>query len=88
METRADQSAFPLTFDAQMLANIAKDVKDKGQAPIEIDGMSLREYACIKNGIAETGDEVLDEIIRKGQRMKLAGKLANETVKDCAQQHK
>lgn len=45
-------------------------------------GLTKREYACIKLGIPETGDEELDELIRKSEHKRIAiaamnGLLAN-----------
>lgn len=53
-----------------------------------LNSLSKREYTCIHNGIPETGDEVLDDIIRKGQRMKLAsiameGMVANPSIMEA-----
>lgn len=60
---------------------------EKSAYPSEDDynyfhGLTKREYACIKLGIPETGDEELDDLIRKSERKRLAesamqGLLAN-----------
>lgn len=36
-------------------------------------GLTKREQFCLTMGVAETGDEELDAIIRKGNEQKLAG---------------
>ena len=36
-------------------------------------GLTKREHFCLEMGVAETGDTELDEIINKGNRIKLAG---------------
>ena len=40
-------------------------------------GMSKREMFCLHTGVAETGDAELDEIIRKGNRQKIAAQICN-----------
>ena len=35
-------------------------------------GLTKREYTCIELGIPETGDPVLDDLIRKAERKKIA----------------
>jgi len=40
-------------------------------------GMTLREYACIKLKVPETGKKWLDEIINKSVRNDLAGQALN-----------
>lgn len=55
-------------------------------------GLTKREYACIKLGIPETGDEVLDDLIRKAERKKFAGLamqglLANSAENDTTIYH-
>lgn len=47
-------------------------------------GLTKREQFCLKMGVAETGDKDLDDIIRKGNKQKLAaiamqGLIASDT---------
>ena len=37
------------------------------------EALSVRQYACIKMGVAETGCAELDAIIEKGNKQRLAG---------------
>lgn len=53
-----DKQAFPLT-DGTTFA---------------YDGLTKQEYACIKLGIPESGDEDIDALIRKSNRMRIAEK--------------
>lgn len=39
------------------------------------DGLTKREMFCLHMGVAETGDAELDEIIRKGNRQKIAAQI-------------
>lgn len=37
------------------------------------NGLTKREYACIKLGIPESGDEEIDDLIKKSERKRIAG---------------
>lgn len=41
------------------------------------DGLTKREMFCLHMGVAETGDAELDEIIRQGNRQKMAVQICN-----------
>ena len=40
----------------------------------QVPGLTKREMFCLHMGVAETGDEELDSIIRKGNQQKMAEK--------------
>jgi len=46
-----------------------------------LSGMTLREYAAIKLGVPDSGDEELDAMIRKSRRERLAGLATQGLVK-------
>lgn len=46
----------------------------KGWDSEEIPGLTKQEYTCIKLGIPESGDEDIDALIRKANRMRIAEK--------------
>ncbi len=48
------------------------------------EGMSLRDYACIRLGIPETGKDWLDKIIRKSLRDRFAGQVIEGLCTGCA----
>jgi hypothetical protein len=57
---------------------------DKGTWEFAALGLTKREMFCLHNDVAETGDAELDEIIKKGNKQKLAmaamqGILANSS---------
>lgn len=40
-------------------------------------GLTKREHFCLHAGVPATGDDELDEIIREGERRRIAGKAMN-----------
>ena len=58
MNKESDKPAFPTEY-------LDKD-GIKGSS-----GLRIRQYACIHLGIPETGDEELDNLIRKAERKKI-----------------
>ena len=48
-----------------------------GECPTLATGLTKRETFCLHMGVAETGDAELDEIIRKGNRQKMAVQAMN-----------
>lgn len=58
--------------------------------PVEsYNGLTKREQFCLKMGVPDTGDSVLDDIIRKGERKRIAamamqGLLSNSVMGDSA----
>jgi hypothetical protein len=59
------KSAFPL-MNTNFHAN--------GERTLELleTGLTKHEYVCIKLGIPDTGDESLDEVIRKSERKRIS----------------
>jgi uncharacterized protein YecA (UPF0149 family) len=73
-----------------MPSGVLRDVHNAGQEPLNT-GLTKREQFCLTMGVAETGDEGLDAIIRKGNEQKFAGlamqgMLANQYVNDFARE--
>lgn len=68
MKTNGDMPAMPVTDDAGMPFN---------SVPAEPStiGLTKREMLCLHVGVAETGDAELDDIIRKGNRQKIAAQI-------------
>lgn len=52
----------------------SRDMEAKNWRRITVAGMSLRQYAAIKLRIPDSGEEWLDEMIRKSLRDEFAGK--------------
>lgn len=48
----------------------------------EQTGMNLRQYACIKLGVSESGNKELDDLIIKSNRKKYATILLQELITD------
>lgn len=49
----------------------AQYYKDNGGHECESFGLTKREYFCLQMGVPETGDQALDDIIRKGNERKI-----------------
>jgi hypothetical protein len=76
MKTKnGDMPAMPtVTYDHSAAMNgFAVTVTD-------MPGMTKREAFCLHMGVADTGDEELDAIIRKGNRQKMAVQICNGFV--------
>lgn len=54
-----------------MPCGVLQDGHNCGEYPLNV-GMTKREMFCLHNGVADTGDAELDEIIRKGNYQKAA----------------
>jgi hypothetical protein len=81
MTSNKDMPAMPQS-GAFSASDDFNDSEDMGGS-----GLTKREHFCLKMGVANTGDEELDAIIRKGVEQKLAGRamqglLANPVMGD------
>lgn len=58
-----DMPAMPITLEP---GEVWSEFEDHA------NGLTKREMFCLHNGVADTGDDELDAIIRKGNRQKMA----------------
>ena len=64
----ADMTIVPSILDTQDSMS-----ENSGGRYVTCNGLTKREQFCLTMGVAETGDEELDAIIRKGNEQKFAG---------------
>jgi hypothetical protein len=67
----ADMPAMPLSGDAYQDFAGFDGSKNTSYNP-ECQGLTKREQFCLQMGVPETGDPELDDIIRKGERKRIA----------------
>jgi hypothetical protein len=68
----ADMPAMPLTGDAYQDFAAYDESSNSSSYNPECQGLTKREQFCLQMGVPETGDSVLDDIIRKGERKRIA----------------
>ena len=76
MKTNGDMPAAPLLLDTKPTLSGGSIADDY------FEGLTKREMFCLHMGVAETGDTELDEIIRKGNRLRLISHIASGFASD------
>ena len=76
MKTNGNMPAAPLLLDTRTTLSGGTAANDY------FEGLTKREMFCLHMGVAETGDAELDEIIRKGNRLRLISHIASGFASD------